>query len=307
MLFLRIALGLALAYVALVLLAWRFQDRLAFPAPRAPVPDPKRVGVANGETVEVTMEDGTRLVGWYLEAIAREGADGRGAAAPRPPAPCRALLWFYGNGENIAAIWPIVRAFQPPGTAVLVVDYPGYGGSAGRATEAGLYGAADAAYAALVARPEVDRARVYVYGRSLGSAAATWVAAHHPVAGLILESPFTSAAAMARQMYALLPRFIVRLSLDNLGRMRQIHCPLLVFHGDADRLVPTEMGKVVAAAASGPVELVLIHGAGHNDTYEVGGRAYREKIWEFIYQTGRETGDEGRGRSTRPPSLVPRP
>ena len=307
MLFLRIALGLALAYVALVLLAWRFQDRLAFPAPRAPVPDPKRVGVANGETVEVTMEDGTRLVGWYLEAIAREGADGRGAAAPRPPAPCRALLWFYGNGENIAAIWPIVRAFQPPGTAVLVVDYPGYGGSAGRATEAGLYGAADAAYAALVARPEVDRARVYVYGRSLGSAAATWVAAHHPVAGLILESPFTSAAAMARQLYALLPRFIVRLSLDNLGRMRQIHCPLLVFHGDADRLVPTEMGKDVAAAAPGPVELVLIHGAGHNDTYDVGGPAYRDKLWEFIEGTGRGTGEQGRGRSTHPQSPVPRP
>jgi fermentation-respiration switch protein FrsA (DUF1100 family) len=307
MLFLRIALGLALAYVALVLLAWRFQDRLAFPAPRAPVPDPKRVGVANGETVAVTMEDWTALVGWFLEPTAREGAEGRGTAAPRSSAPSPALLWFYGNGENIAAIWPIVRAFQPPGTAVLVVDYPGYGGSAGRATEAGLYGAADAAYAALVARPDVDRARVYVYGRSLGSAPATWVAAHHPVAGLILESPFTSAAAMARQLYALLPRFIVRLSLDNLGRMRQIHCPLLVVHGDADRLVPTAMGKAVAAAASGPVELVLIHGAGHNDTYDVGGRAHRETVWEFIYQTGRGTGDEGRGRSTRPPSLIRRP
>jgi uncharacterized protein len=307
MLFLRIALGLALAYVALVLLAWRFQDRLAFPAPRAPVPDPKRVGVANGERVELVSSDGTHLVGWYLEAMAREGAEGRGTAPPRSPAPSRALLWFYGNGENIAAIWPIVRAFQPPGTAVLVVDYPGYGGSAGRATEAGLYGAADAAYAALVARPDVDRLRVYVYGRSLGSAAATWVAAHHPVAGLILESPFTSAAAMARQLYALLPRFIVRLSLDNLGRMRQIHCPLLVFHGDADRLVPTAMGKDVAAAASGPVELVLIHGAGHNDTYDVGGRAYREKVWEFIDGTGRGTGEEGRGRTPQPPSLVPRP
>src|ERR1700752_4689784 len=146
MLFLRIALGLALAYVALVLLAWRFQDRLAFPAPRAPVPDPKRVGVANGETVEVTMEDGTRLVGWYLRAVED---DRPSTAFHRPPPSSPALLWFYGNGENIAAIWPIVHAFQPPGAAVLVVDYPGYGGSAGRATEAGLYGAADAAYAAL--------------------------------------------------------------------------------------------------------------------------------------------------------------
>src|SRR5437660_1099771 len=179
MLALRIALGLALAYVVLVILAWRFQERLAFPAPRAPLPDPQRVGVANGERIQLVSSDGTSLVGWYLEALARE-------------------------------------------------------------------------------------------------------AAGHPVAGLILESPFTSAAAMARQLYALLPRFIVRLSLDNLGRMRQIRCPVLVFHGDADRLVPTATGKDVAAAAAGPVELVLIHGAGHNDTYDVGGRAYRDKVWAFV-------------------------
>src|SRR5256885_16176204 len=143
MLAFRIALGLALAYVVLVILAWRFQERLAFPAPRAPVPDPKRVGVANGETIEVTMEDGTRLVGWYLASTALH----------RPPPPSPALLWFYGNGENIAAIWPIVREFQPPGAAVLVVDYPGYGGSAGRAARAALYRAAGAAPAALGARP----------------------------------------------------------------------------------------------------------------------------------------------------------
>jgi len=299
MLALRIALGLALAYALLVLLAWRFQERLAFPAPRAPVPDPKRVGVANGEQIEVTTADGTRLVGWYLKPEVPQ---------PPPTSPTSpSLLWFYGNGETIAAIWPIVREFQPPGTAVLVVDYPGYGGSAGRATETAMYGAADAAYAALVARPGVDTDRVYVYGRSLGTAAATWVAARHPVAGLILESPFTSAAAMARQLYALLPRFVVRLSLDNLGRMRQIRCPVLVFHGDADRLVPTAMGREVAATAPGPVELVLIHGAGHNDTYNRGGRAYRDKIWEFISRTGRGTGEEGRGHTTRPPSLVPRP
>jgi fermentation-respiration switch protein FrsA (DUF1100 family) len=242
------------------------------------VPDPKRVGVANGERIELVSGDGTKLVGWYLRPVGDTSTHLH--QPPQPPQP--GLLWFYGNGETIAAIWPIVRAFQPPGTAVLVVDYPGYGGSAGRATEAGLYAAADAAYGALVVRPDVDAARIFVYGRSLGSAAATWVAARHPVAGLILESPFTSAAAMARQLYALLPPFILRLSLDNLGRMRQIHCPVLVFHGDADRLVPTAMGRAVAAAAAGPVELVLIHGAGHNDTYDVGGLAYRQKVWEFV-------------------------
>src|SRR5947207_5135646 len=105
MLALRIALGLALAYVVLVILAWRFQERLAFPAPRAPLPDPHRVGVANGERIELTTEDGTRLVGWYLASTILH----------QPPQSAAGLLWFYGNGETIAAIWPIVREFQPPG------------------------------------------------------------------------------------------------------------------------------------------------------------------------------------------------
>src|SRR6267378_3891284 len=273
MLALRIIVGLGLAYALLVLLAWVFQDRLAFPAPRENVPDPKRVGVENGEMVELVSNDGTRLVGWYLKPVRQP---------PKPPQPASSLLWFYGNGETVAAIWPVVRAFQPPGTAVLVLDYPGYGGSGGRATEAALYAAADAAYAALAARPGVDPQRIYVYGRSLGSAVATHVAAHRPVAGLILESPFTSAAAMAKHHYGFLPRFLVRLSLDNLTNVKNVHCPILLFHGDADRLVPTAMGMAVAAAASGPVDVVLIQGSGHNDTYDIGGRAYRDKVWAFI-------------------------
>src|SRR3989441_405808 len=116
-------------------------------------------------------------------------------------------------------------------------------------------------------------------------------AAHHPVAGLILESPLTNAAEMARYHYRLLPRFLLHLSLDNVANVKLVHCPILLFHGDADRLVPTAMGKAVAAAAAGPVEVVLIHGAGHNDTYDLGGRAYRDKLWEFV--AGRKGGRAG--------------
>src|ERR1700704_241684 len=155
MLALRIIVGLGLAYALLALLAWVFQDRLAFPAPRANVPDPKRVGVENGEKVELVSGDGTKLVGWYLKPVEVGGGRGRlgevdavRSNIPHPPPTSPGLLWFYGNGETGAAIWPVVRAFQPPRTAVLVLDYPGYGGSGGRATEAALYAAAEAAYAA---------------------------------------------------------------------------------------------------------------------------------------------------------------
>ena len=272
MLLVRILLGLLLGYALLVFLAWVFQERIAFPAPRASVPDPRQVGAANGERIELALRDGTKLAGWYLRP--------QSPTSSRPPWP--ALLWFYGNGENIASIGPIVRDFQPPGAALLVVDYPGYGGSGGRATEASIYEAADAAYAAVARRPEVDRARIYVYGRSLGSAVASHVAARHAVAGLVLESPFTNALDIAREHYALFPRFIVRLRLDNLANLRQVRCPVLVFHGTADRLAPLAMGRRVVAAAPGPAELVLIQGAGHNDTYDLGGETYRRRLWQFV-------------------------
>src|SRR2546427_4046717 len=114
MLVVRIVAGVALGYGLIVLLAWLLEERLAFPAPRAPVPDPRRLGIAHGERIELVSGDGTRLAGWYL---APRAAD----ALHRPAPPSPALLWFYGNGENIAGIWPILRDFQPPGTALLVV------------------------------------------------------------------------------------------------------------------------------------------------------------------------------------------
>jgi len=268
-----IVLGIAGVYVVLSVVLWALQEKMTCPAPRAALPDPIRA-VGYGEQIELRMQDGTRLVGWYLAA---KGGEGRRGAAKTP-----AMLWFYGNGETIAAIWPIIRDFRPPNAALLVVDYPGYGASGGRATEAGMYEAADLAYNALSARPDVDRRRIYVYGRSLGSAAATYTASNHEVAGLILESPFTSARGMAAQHYRIFPRFLVRLELDNIGRIRRMHCPILIFHGTADLLVPITMGHAVAAAAGGPVEFVMIEGAGHNDTYDMGGNAYKAKLAAFV-------------------------
>jgi len=264
-------LGVAGVYLAVVVALWALQERITFPAPRAALPDPTRV-IATGERIELVMQDGTRLVGWYLPP----------AASSTAALPTAALLWFYGNGETIGAIWPVIRDFRPPNAALLVVDYPGYGASGGRTTEAGIYEAGALAYQALASRSGVDPDRIYVYGRSLGSAVAIRTAADHPAAGLILESPFTSARDMAARTYRVFPLFLVRLKLDNLETIRRVHCPVLVFHGTADMLVPMDMGRRVAEAAPGPKEFVLIEGAGHNETYERGGRSYRDKLAQFV-------------------------
>src|SRR3989441_4078300 len=240
--------GIPALYVVLSVVLWALQEKITFPAPRAALPDPLKA-LGYGEQLALRMRDGTKLMGWYVPPLRR------------PSPPFAALLWFYGNGETIGAIWPIIRDFRPPNAALLVVDYPGYGASGGRATEAGVYEAADLAYNALVARPEVDRQRIYVYGRSLGSAVATHTASTHEVAGLILESPFTSAHGMAARHYRIFPTFLVRLQLDNVAAIRRLHCPILIFHGTADMLVPIAMGQAVAAAPRGPPGVLLIDGS----------------------------------------------
>src|SRR5437867_10225237 len=105
MLVLRILIGLGLAYLVLLLLAWLFQDRLAFPAPRAKLPDPNRVGVENGERVELVSADGTKLVGWYLAQNLPQPHPSPHNSTPPPTyptyPPSPRPSWFYRNRETI--------------------------------------------------------------------------------------------------------------------------------------------------------------------------------------------------------------
>lgn len=266
--------GLAIAYVVLTLLAWRFQEKLAFPGYRMRLIHPREAGMPEGEIASVTASDGVVLKGWYLPPSPDPG--------PRTPAP--GLLWFYGNMETVSALAPIIRDLRPPGVALLILDYRGYGESGGSPTEDGLYRDGEAAWEFLSRRPEVDATRIAVYGRSLGSAVAMHLADTRPVRAVVLESPFSNAAEMARQHYRILPRFIVRLSLDNLSRASRLDVPLLVLHGTEDQIAPLRMGRAVAEAGHAR-ELVLIQGAGHNETYDVGGRLYREKLHTFLRET----------------------
>ncbi|MGD2136025.1 MAG: alpha/beta hydrolase, partial [Gemmatimonadales bacterium] len=188
-LILKIAGILLLAYLVMAVVAWRFQHRLAFPAPDASLPAPADVGMPAGERITLTTADSVRLRGWYLPP----------EPAPRGDGLAPGLIWFYGNMETIAGIAPILREFRPPGIAVAVVDYRGYGESEGTATEDGVYRDAEAVWAYLAGRPEIDSTRIAIYGRSIGAAVALYLATERPARALVLESAFTSGRAMARE------------------------------------------------------------------------------------------------------------
>ena len=260
-----------LVYLVSAIVAWRYQDRMAFPAPRSALPQPASLGIPNGERISIVTSDGVNLQGWYL--------------APDPPAAAGTtapgLIWFYGNMETIEGIAPILMRFRPQGIGMLVLDYRGYGASAGVPSEEGVYRDADGAWGYLTSRPEIDSTRIAVYGRSIGSAVALYLATERPVRAVILDSPFTSGREMAEQHYSFFPTSLVRLSLDNLSRAERLTVPTIVFHGSEDRITPIEMGRAVARAARADT-LIEIPGAGHNDTYAVGGIMYLQRFQEFL-------------------------
>ena len=223
--------------------------------------------------VTVTTADSVKLRGWYLP--------------PNPPPDSTekvpAVIWFYGNMETVEGIAPILHRFRPPGMGLLALDYRGYGTSSGKPTEEGVYLDAEAAWDYVTALPEIDSTRIAICGRSIGSAVALYLATERPVRALVLDSPLSNAHEMARQHYRFLPTMLTRLSLDNLVRATRLNIPLIVFHGTEDWVAPIEMGRRVAELGRAE-ELVEIPGAGHNETFLLGGDAYVARFHQFLEQ-----------------------
>jgi len=256
---LKILMAGVAIYACLVALLWMFQERIAFPAPRRMLPEPALMGIDAAERISVTTSDGVELFGWYLYPSTVSPSIVSPSTVKSP-----AIIWFYGNYETVGVMAPVIRALRPPGWGVLILDIRGYGESGGTASEDGFYLDAEAAWNFLTSRPEIDSSRIVTYGRSLGTALALHLAASKPVAAVILEAPFTSGTDMARAFYWWVPRFAVRVKLDNITNAEATNAPLMVLHGSDDEIVPVEMGQAVAKAGRAQVFHVY-EGAGHNE------------------------------------------
>ena len=194
------------------------------------------------------------------------------------------MLWLHGNAGNISHRLDNLRLVHDLlGVSVLLFDYRGYGRSGGTPSEAGTYRDAEAALGYLRDRGDVAMDRVVYFGRSLGAAVET--ALWRPPLGLVLESPFASVPDMARRAYPFVPSVAwraLRTQYDAEAKIASVRVPILVVHGDSDEIVPLEAGRRVYDAARGPKSLHVIPGAGHNDTYLVGGDTHFDALRRFI-------------------------
>lgn len=181
--------------------------------------------------------------------------------SPRDESPAPLMLLFHGNGDNIAGMLQIGKRYQAQGFAVGLIEYPGYGGTPGKPTEATVTEAAVAGYDVLTTRPEVESERVVAHGFSLGGGVAAQLAERREVSGLILESTFTSMVAMYRSLRV--PGFICRDPFRTDRVLADFERPVLLIHGRADTIVPHSHSKTLLGIASNATYLEM--DGGHND------------------------------------------
>ena len=141
---------------------------------------------------------------------------------------------------------------------------------------------AEAAYQWLVDVKKISPKRIVSHGESLGGAVALELALRRPVAGLILESSFTSIVDMGKRIFPFLPiDLMVTLRYDSLAKIPRITCPVLVMHSPQDDIVPYDMGQRLFAAAHSSKTFCKMQG-GHNEGFLQTGAAYGEAVKNFL-------------------------
>jgi fermentation-respiration switch protein FrsA (DUF1100 family) len=269
---------LALVYIGVAIVLYALQTKVIFPGamtqgdPNAQVrPEP------GTELIRLQSSRGEPIVALYGPALRRDGT-------ALPDAPNRpTLIYFYGNAMCLASALSQFREFRRLGLNVLIPDYVGYGMSGGRPSERGCEETAAAVYDYLTSTRSVPASKIVAGGWSLGGAVAIDLARRKPVAGLIVFCTFTSGVDMGRRVMPFLPvSLLLRHRFDNLSKIREITCPILIGHGRLDSIIPFSMAERLAAAAKSPVTTLWIAQADHNDFFDVAGRRVDDAIVEFI-------------------------
>lgn len=148
---------------------------------------------------------------------------------------------------------------------------------------------ADATLDYLVRVRKISPDEIFVLGRSIGTGPAAYLASKTRVAGLILESPFSSIEDAAAEIWFLrvFPvKWMLRTHLDNLSRITSVQCPLLIVSGTDDRLTPPRRAEKIFQRANQPKQLHLVPGAGHDDLLLAGGAPLTELLRSFVQQAG---------------------
>ncbi|MBC29912.1 MAG: alpha/beta hydrolase [Muricauda sp.] len=246
---LRKFVGWLLAFFVLSLaMLTLFQERLIFLPTKLPK-DFQYVFDEDFEEIFLTADDGARLNALHFKADVSKGL----------------ILYFHGNAGDLSRWGEIASYFVDKGYDVLVMDYRTYGKSTGKLSEEALYQDAELFYE--YALGHYQESDIVLYGRSLGTGLATYLASRNRPKKLILETPFYSLVEVAKEKFPYLPvGSLLRYEFPSYQYVQSLKSPVYIFHGTDDGVVPFASGKkLFNAVPSEEKTFFKIEGGDHNN------------------------------------------
>ena len=238
---------LVIVYVLIAFLAYTYQERLVFFPSKMPLNHTYDF-CQDFEEFNLTTDDGAKLNAVHIKQDSSKGL----------------ILYFHGNSGNISHLIHVANLFSAKGYESILVDYRTYGKSTGKVSEAALYKDAQLFYD--YAKQRYQEKEIILYGRSFGTGIATWLASENEPEKLVLESPFYSAVALGKHRFPFLPiDWLSNFRFPSNEYIKQVECPIYIFHGKEDNVIPYESAeKLFAAIPGNNKELFSISNAGHN-------------------------------------------
>ena len=187
--------------------------------------------------IKIITKDNIELLGWYHKKNSKN---------------YKTILFLHGNAGSLENRIHKINHFKNMNINFLIIAWRGFSGNKGKPTEKGLYEDASSAIGWLE-KEGVMKKDIIIYGESLGTGVTTEIAQNSNFAGIILESPFTSMVDAAKNKYPFLPiRFLLKDKYESDKKIQNIRSPILIMHGEVDKIVPFWMGKKMYDIANEP-------------------------------------------------------
>lgn len=242
------------AYLLLVAALYLNQRNLMY-HPDQRVPDLAAAGLSDMTAHRIETSDGYKLLAWW-----------------RPPADSSrpTIVFFHGNAGNVGNRKRQAREFIDAGLGLLLVTWRYNAGAGGEPSEAGLMTDGRAALD-FVAAQGIPERRIVLHGESLGSGVAVAMALEHEVGGLVLVYPYSSMTDVAEDRFWFVPvRVLIQDEYDSVARIGKVRAPILVIHGERDRIIPVRFARRLYEAAPEPKEGHFLPDGTHANLYRLG-------------------------------------
>lgn len=189
------------------------------------------------------------------------------------------VLYYHGNMKNINHYARNAELFIRNGYEIWMWDYPGYGKTTGERNEEKMYQLSSIMYQAAAAKYASDS--IILYGKSLGTGFATYVASFSPCKMLVLETPYYSIPSLFSHFAFIYPTtYMSNYKVPLNEYLADVKSPVIIFHGTADQVIPLSNAELLQPLLKSGDEFIKIEGGAHNTLPEY--KIFKERLSSLL-------------------------